>query len=375
VPIDLAWKNVLVSRRRTLLAILGIGFSVLLMFMQIGFLRGVQYNVTILYGSFAGELVIASSKYISLQNTAAFDRVRLAQARQVAGVAEVAAWDLATLEWKDKATKVKRGCIVIAAPGDPDFVENAGIRAGWLTLRRAGTVLVDKLSDPAFGPVQPGTIAEINGQDVTVAGNYHMGLGLYAKGAVVTSAATFAGLTGRDPREVAFGLVRLLPGADRAAVAEAIRRALPPDVLVLEQDRMMRAEQESYFNSKPVGVIFRVGALVSFIVGMVIFYQILSTETINHLREYATLKALGFGDLQVYLVGIRQALLYAAASYAGSALLSAALFRLISQRARMELRLDLTLAAVVLAFTLFMCGVAAALALRRVRTADPAELF
>jgi putative ABC transport system permease protein len=146
-------------------------------------------------------------------------------------------------------------------------------------------------------------------------------------------------------------------------------------VRVFEKDRMVRAERDAYFDSKPVGVIFRVGALVSFIVGMVIFYQILSTETVNHLREYATLKALGFGDLRVYLIGIRQALLYASASYAGSALLSIALFHLISQRARMELRLDLTLAAVVLAFTLFMAGVAAALALRRVRTADPAELF
>lgn len=375
MSIDLAWKNLLVNRRRTLLAVLGIGFSVLLMFMQLGFLRGVEYNVSLLHGSFAGELVIVSSRYVSLRNPPTFDRVRLAQAAGVPGVAAVASWDVAMLVWKDRATKVERGCMVIAAPAGADFVVNPGIRAGLAALGRARTVLADEFSDPAFGSFRPGTVAELAGQHVTVAGTYRMGLGFFAKGAAVTSAATFADLTRRDPRLVSFGLVRLAPGANPAAVAAALRGVLPADVTVLERAGLMRTERDAFFAAKPVGVIFRVGALVSFIVGMVIFYQILSTETVNRLREYATLKALGFGNLRVYLVGIRQALLYASASYAGSAVLAAGLFRLISGRARMELRLDLPLAGGVLAFTLFMCGLAAVLALRRVRTADPAELF
>ena len=375
MQIDLAWRNLLVNPRRTLLALFGIGFSVLLMFMQIGFLRSVRRNVTILYNSFAADLVITSAKYVSLQNTEPFDNTRLVQARLVPGVARVGALKIAFLEWKDKTTKVTRTCAVIAPPSDPGFTRDAGLVHGMAVLDRAKTVLVDELSDRAFGPIGPGTIAEIGGQNITVASNYRMGLGLYAKGAVVTSAGTFDWLTHSRLLGADFGLVQIAPGADRAAVGAALRRMLPADVLILDRDMMMRAEQDSYFDSKPVGIIFRVGALVSFLVGSVIFYQILSTDIANHLREYATLKALGFRTASIYLVGIRQALLYAGCSYLGSALLAVGLFQLISHRARMALRLDLTLALIVLTFTLVMCGTAAVLALRRVRKADPAELF
>ena len=37
--------------------------------------------------------------------------------------------------------------------------------------------------------------------------------------------------------------------------------------------------------------------------GMVIVYQILFTEVANHLREYGTLKAIGFSNLYLSKVG------------------------------------------------------------------------
>ena len=373
--IDLAMRNFLLNPRRTLLALLGIGFSLVLMFMQIGFLRGMRYNASILYDTFAGDFVIVSAKYLSQVNTEPFERTRLAQALLVPGVARVDSFDLALGTWKDKATKITRACALVALPRDPGLVRNPGIAAGMGALGRSRTVLVDVLSDRKLGPIAPGSVAELLGQNVTVAGNYRMGLGLYAKGAVVVSPETFALLTHASVAQVGFGLVQADPAADRDTVLAALRRALPDDVRVLDKRRLTTAEQDTYMNSKPIGIIFRVGALVSFIVGSVIFYQILSTEISNHLREYATLKSLGFKSSSIYLVGIRQALLYAVCSFLGSALVSAGLFRLISWRARMELWVDPGLAVIVLTFTLAMCAIAAVLALRRVRRADPAELF
>lgn len=373
--IDLAMRNFLLNPRRTTLALLGIGFSLVLMFMQIGFLRGMRRNAAILYDSFGGDFMIVSSKYASQVSTKPFERTRLSQALLVPGVVGVDSFDLELTPWKDKATKIIRECAVVALPRDPSFVRNRGIAAGMGALSRSRSVLVDVLSDRKFGATAPGGVAELLGQDVTVVGNFRMGMTLYAKGAVATSQETFALLTHARTETVDFGLVQVAPNADRAAVGEALRRALPLDVLVVEKGKFTAAEEDTYLNSKPVGIIFRVGALVSFIVGSVIFYQILSTEISNHLREYATMKALGFAGSSIYMVGIRQALLYALCSFVGSAIVSAGLFRIISWKARMDLGVDPGLGLTVLIFTLAMCAVAAVLALRRVRRADPAELF
>ena len=59
---------------------------------------------------------------------------------------------------------------------------------------------------------------------------------------------------------------------------------------------MPREEDLRYQQTRrPTGIIFGFGVLIGVLVGLVIVYQVLSTDVADHLREYATFKAMGYG--------------------------------------------------------------------------------
>ena len=373
--INLALKNLKANPRRTAVALLGVGFAVMLLFMQIGFLWSMRSGTTTFYDGFEADLVITSRDYINLRLTEPYDRIRLSQAAAVPGVARVGATSLGFTEWEDVDSGATLTCVVVGLPGDPALLSDPVLRGAYDELAASRTVLVDEFSSSLARGVAIGGTGKVAGRDVTVRGAYRMGLALYAKIAVATSAETFELLTRIPGRSVQFGLVQLAPGAEASEVAERLRAALPDDVLVFHRADLVEAEQTFYMEEKPVGIVFRAGTVIAFVVGSVIFFQILSTEIANKLREFATLRALGFRDSYVYRVGVQQALLYALCGYLPCALAMAGVFRFMTGAAKMELGMTLPLLGTVLGLTLLMCGISGWLALRRVRQADPADLF
>jgi putative ABC transport system permease protein len=373
--INLAWKNLKANPRRTAVALLGVGFAVMLLFMQIGFLWSMRAGTTTFYDAFEADLIITSSDYINLRLTEPFDRTRLAQAATVPGVARVGATNLGFTEWEDPATEQTLTCVVVGLPGDPALLTNPALREAFPALAAGRQVIVDNISSALARSITTGASAKIAGRDVSVAGEYRMGLALYAKVAVAASAETFELLTRIPGRSVQFGLVQLAPEADVTAIAAALRELLPDDVLIFRRSELIEAEQTFYMEEKPVGIVFRAGTLIAFVVGSVIFFQILSTEIANKLKEFATLRALGFRDSYVYRVGVQQAILYAICGYLPCALAMAGVFHVMTGAAKMDLGMTLPLLGTVLGLTLAMCGISGWLALRRVRQADPADLF
>jgi putative ABC transport system permease protein len=373
--INLAAKNLAANPKRTLVALLGVGFAVMLLFMQLGFHGSMKRGTTTLYAAFAADFVLVSKNYINLRLTDPFDSMRLVQARSVPGIARVGGVDLFFSEWKNKETEETRTAVIVSLPADPALLAHAQLRELAGAVERGRSVLLDTFSDSVATRVADGATGNVAGQDVTVAGRYQMGLALYAKVAVATAPETFQQLARTSSRQTRFGLVQLADGADPVSVREALRRRLPEDVIIIPREELIASEQDFYMEEKPVGLVFRVGVFVGFVVGSVIFFQILSTEIANKLKEFATLRALGFRDRYVYMVGVQQALLYALCGYVPCALLMSFLFAKMTAAAKMDLSMTVQLLGTVLALTLAMCGLSGWLALRRVRRADPADLF
>jgi putative ABC transport system permease protein len=373
--INLAWKNLLAAPKRTTVALLGVGFAVMLLFTQIGFLWSMRRGSTQLFDAIAGDLMIVSRDYVNLAITKPIDTLCFAQARAVPGVIGVVGSRLLFTEWKNKQTGLVQTCVVVELPSDPASLNDPALRAAWSKLGQSGDALVDDFSERDAGPFTFDAPAEVAGRNVTLRGHYRMGMALYANVALAVRPETFQQLARVDGRMVDYGFVRLAPGADREQVAAALRAVLPDDTIVHDKQELTRSEQDIYMKEKPVGIIFRTGAFVAFVVGCVVFYQVLSTEIANKLREFATLRALGFKDLYIYRVGVTQAVLFALFSYAPSVLLMNGIFSFLSRFAKTDMTMTPRLAVTVLALTIGMCGVSAYLALRRVRQADPADLF
>jgi putative ABC transport system permease protein len=158
-------------------------------------------------------------------------------------------------------------------------------------------------------------------------------------------------------------------------VRERLESSLERDVLVLTRAAFIEREFEYWGSTTPVGYVFGFGAIMGLIVGGVIVYQILFADVSEHLAEYATLKAMGYTNRRLSRVVLQEAGILAAMGFVPGLLVSVALYRVTAQATRLPLVMSPDRALVVFALTVGMCGVAALMALRKVRSADPAEVF
>jgi putative ABC transport system permease protein len=107
----------------------------------------------------------------------------------------------------------------------------------------------------------------------------------------------------------------------------------------------------------------------------VIVYQILYTDVSDHLAEYATLKAMGYTD--TYLLGVvfQEAILLAGLGYIPAFALAVLLYDLTANATLLPIAMTFNRAVLVLLLAVSMCFISGAIAVRRLRAADPADIF
>lgn len=372
----LAWLNTIQNRKRSATAVGGICFAVLLIFMQAGFLGAAKLNASLAYRKMKFDLMIVSRGYLMLTRSEAIDIYRILQARNVPGVAKVNGLLLDGARWTNQETGRTENCFVFGIVPGQSYFGDETLNAEGAKLQTRQTVLVDRLSRESFGSWAIGGTTVINGQTLSIEGDYALGMGLLADGSAIVSQDTFLRLFHRPRLErVEFGLVQIEPGADPAIVAAALRENLPDDVMILPRQVLIDREENYFVNVKPVGIMFKVGMLVAFIVGAVILYQILASEITNRMREFATLKAMGYTERYIYGIGIKQGLIFSFLGYFPSFVLSLGLYKVLRALSSFPVFMTWERALFVFALSLGMCAIAAFFALGKIKRADPADLF
>ena len=146
---------------------------------------------------------------------------------------------------------------------------------------------------------------------------------------------------------------------------------------MLTRQQLSDQEEGFWTNSTPVGFIFMLGLAVGFVVGVVICDQILSTEVADHLLEFATLKAIGYYDRYISSVVLQEGPLWLSllGFAAGLGPLGWPLYIILKDKTGLPMTITGGPTGLILVLTVAMCVVSGFLALRRVRTADPAEVF
>jgi putative ABC transport system permease protein len=380
--IPLAWLLLTRQPVRLAVALAGISFAGILMFMQLGFRDGLFDASVTVHRQFAADLVLISPRTMSSIGMAAFPRRRLVQAMadpDVRGITPVH-WNL--LLWRNPETRSTRSILTLGfEPGDPLFNDpQLAQQANLLTQK--GRVLFDEQSRPEFGPIaerfRAGEVVEteVAGSRVRVVGLVSMGPSFGADGNLLTSRETFLSLMPQTPPgSIELGLIRLAPEADPLVVAERLRRLLPPDVKVLTKQAFEEFEKTYWRTSTAIGFIFTLGAAMGFVVGCVIVYQILYSDVSDHLAEYATLMAMGYPLPRLLGVVAREGLLLAVLGYVPAYLTGLGLYALVRSGTRLPVFMDPQRTWLVFAMILVMCMASATLAMRRLADADPAEIF
>jgi putative ABC transport system permease protein len=401
----LAWKNLVYNKVRTAVALAGVGFAVILIFMQMGFLGAVRKTATQIYDALDFDLMLRSPAYLHLTEPRAFPRERAFQAASLAGVDKVRLFYLGLSEWQAPQPDdvlpsdydgQSRGIIAMGVdPLDPPFVR-AELRREAQKLTDSRFLLIDTKSKSDFGPKNGvrfgpediGVETALGGQRARIVGLVELGTGLAANGACIVNVDGFARACFWQPRgEVNFGLVKLQEGVDpnqaRRRVEAVVGKpdptgqvtSVPADCEVLTRDEVNRREEYRWVAQTPLGKIFKLGVWVAVLVGMAIVYQVLSTDIANMMSEYATLKAMGYVNSYLRGVVLQQSVLLALVGYVPSLAISWGLYVIIGAQSGMPMDMTWQIAAAVLALAVVMCVASGLFALRKLYNADPAELF
>jgi putative ABC transport system permease protein len=380
--IPLAW--LLLSRQpaRLAVALAGIAFAGILMFMQLGFRDGLFDASVTVHKLFDADLVLISPRTMSSIGMASFPRRRLVQVMAdpaVRGITPVN-WNL--LLWRNPQTRSTRSILVLGfEPADPLFTDpSIAVKAKGLSQK--GRVLFDQLSRPEFGPIaswyNQGKVVEteVAGKRVRVADLVSLGASFGADGNMLTSRETFLKLMpSTPPGSIELGLIRLAPGTDIQAASRRIKALLPDDVKILTKQGFEEFEKNYWRSSTAIGFIFTLGSAMGFVVGCVIVYQILYSDVSDHLPEYATLMAMGYRLLGLLGVVAREALILAALGYLPAYISAQLLYGLVRSGTKLPVAMDPQRALLVFSLILVMCLGSAAVAMRRLGDADPAEIF
>jgi len=380
-PIPFAWLQLAHQRLRLLVAIAGVVFAVVLIFMQLGFEAALYISAVRLHEAFNADLVLQHPKYLNLTKSEPFSQRRLYQALALPEVANVTPVYVQVAPWKNPATGDIRGILVLGIDPGADALVHPGLSEQLPRMRRADTALFDLSSRPGYGMSAARlddnpTAVEIAHHRVGLAGTFQLGGTFAVAGNLITGRATFLRmLPQRREGLIDFGLIRLHPGADAEAVRAALAARLPKDVEVLTKAQFVAREQGYWRNNTPIGYIFGFGVMMGFFVGAVIVYQVLFVNVSDHLTDYATLKAMGFPDLSLFLIVIEQSLLLAVIGFLPGLLLCHWLYGVAAAATYLPMQMSLSTIFFVFCLTALMCCLSGLAALRKVRAADPAEVF
>jgi putative ABC transport system permease protein len=386
--VPLAWHNLMHDKRRFAVSLTGIAFAVLLMFVELGFWNAMLDSAVELLQQCKGDLAIVSKSTYTLAIRETFSTQRLAQAHSVPGIKAAFPLYFETTNslWRDTENrdydKPRMHPIRVIAfnPADDAF-KNSEIETQRHLLRRPNAVLLDRRSKEDYGLRVAPMERELSQKKIQVVGTFAMGADFTTDGNLVMSADSFAHFfpnplaPGGTLRLAHLGLIQLEAGADPQEVKEILRAQLPDDVQVLTMDEFIQEERRFWQNATPVGFVFTFGLVIGVIVGMVICSQVLQADVTAHLKEYATLKAMGYTGKYLTWVVLQEGLLLGVLGFLPSFLICWILYAELA--ALTDLPLYLTPLRVLLVFglTCFMCAAAAVLAVRKVLQSDPAEVF
>jgi putative ABC transport system permease protein len=368
---------------RLLAALAGVAFANVLVFVQLGLAGSMAESVAIPYRLFQPDLLIVSpADSETLTDASTLPRQRLFQALvhpDVTGGTPIYMGRSTWISGHDASSSIQ--FIGLAPDAGPFF--HAALAAPLVSLSLSDTALVDTLtrfvdmrSFAAAHPEAPVPF-EMQNRQLGAVGTVSIGGGFGGDGVFLVSDQTFFHLfPQRSSATPSHILLALAPDADPGRVAAELAQLFPLDtVRIRPVAAAMEHEIRYQMTERPTGLIFAFGVVIGMIVGIVIAYQVLSADVADHLREYATFKAMGFR--QGFFVGVilEEAIILAAIGFWPGLAFSQLFYVTLAYLTNIPIFMTPERAVAVFTGTILACALSGILAMRKLAAAEPADLF
>lgn len=377
----IGWLQLTHSKTRLIAAVGGVTFANILVLVQLGIMGSFNDSVRMSYGAIKSDLLISAHDTNTFLDGSNLPRQWSFRALSVPGVAAATSVYLGSAPWTQPDGSSIVFQVIGIDPTRPEFI-GAGLpeTSGLLV---ADTAFVDRVTrglNPKLitnlSADKPLTIEVIN-QQLKIIDTVSIGLGFAGDGYLVISDQSFMRLfPNRSLGAPDHILLSLDQNADPQSVITALKKLLPEETLRIRTlDEAISDDIKYQTTKRPTGLIFGFGVGIGIIVGIVIVYQVLSTDVADHMAEYATFKAMGYS--QKFLLGIvfEEAIFLAVAGFIPGILISTGIYSVLAKATNLPIEMSVSRALMVLIGTILSCMISGAIATRRLASADPAELF
>lgn len=383
--LPLAWLQLKRQPVRYLVAVTGIGFAALLMYMQIGFQSGLLTSATTFYQALDADLFLISPGTLNSGSFQQFPQSLLYQAPGIDGVQQAIPAYIANVSVQ-KLDGIKPTNLRIIGFNPSNQIFNLKeVSAQLDKIKTPGFALFDTLGNKNTGPIAAAvkkngyqylTLSDLSRQ-FRVAGLFRLGSTFAADSNIITSDTTAVELAFRQINlgEISLGLIRLEKGRSLETIQKELQYLYGEELQVRTKKELIDQEQNYWNTASSFGVIFGFGTFMGLLVGGVVVYQVLYTDVSDHLKEYATLKAMGFSNMYILIIVIQEAFLLGISAFIPATLLSAAMYSFLTSAAGIRISMTSDKTILVGSLTMGVCAASAAIAIRKLRDADPASVF
>jgi putative ABC transport system permease protein len=378
----LGWLQLKRHKGRFIVALAGIAVSDIIMFMQLGFQSALFDSNTRLNREIIADVVLISTQAKSMQNISTFSRRRLFEAGDVPGVKAAEPMYVGMVSWRNTTTRKKVQVQAIGFNPNVPAINIPQANAQLDKIQLPDSFLFDRKARGDYSDLYAQVAAgkdvstEIGKRTVTVNGLFNFGASFAADGIILSSEDNYLRLFPQQKASnVNVGLIYLEPGYSPTQVATALKSHLQNDVKVLTRAEFAKFEEDVLKTESPIAFIFGFGVSMGFFIGVIIVYQILSTDVNSHLKEYATFKAMGYSNNYLLGVVFEEAMIIALIGFIPSGAISLGLYQLAANATNLPVFMTLSRAIFVFVLTLAMCMISGLIATKRLQSADPADMF
>ncbi|MTJ19518.1 MULTISPECIES: ABC transporter permease DevC [unclassified Dolichospermum] len=386
--IPLPWLQLIKQKVRFFVALAGIAFISVLMFMQIGFQDALYSSATQVHKHLRGDLFLISSQYKSLTSTQSFPRSRLYQILGFNGIESVEPLYVQFAKLKNPINGRKYPIYILGFDPVKSIFTLPEVDQDFQLLKIPDQVFFDRAARPEFGPIaeyfqknQPigmeifsylGTI----GYKVKVSGLFTLGPSFGVDGNLIVSSSTFFKIFPEHrSNQIDIGLIHLKPNVNPQTILTTLSNSLPKDVTVMTRQEFIDFEKSYWTLRTPIGFVFNLMVMMGFVVGVIVVYQILYSNISTHFVQFATLKAMGFRNKYLLNVVFQQAIILAVLGFIPGFAISLGLYDIAKDATKLPIVMDLSKGSLVFTSVIIMCLTSGFFSTNKLRKVDPAEIF
>lgn len=369
-----ALRILLYDKIRSFITLIGVIFAVSLIFAQLGIYFGLMETSSVIIDHTPGDIWITSKNSKNFDFSQPFPEYIYYHVISNEGV-----------QWAEKL--IIGWGIIKQKEGGTEQVEivgynpDTGIGGPWemkigdaRAVKNGNFAIVDKSAMRRLRKIEVGEYRDVLWRRLQIVG-ISEGVKSFTTAPIIFTSYHIAQnlVNWIGPDNTSFIIAKALPGYSINQVIQNLKNRLN-GVDVYSKDAFSRKTRLYWTIETGVGYAFLITIIISFLVGILIVGQTIYNSTVEHIKEFGTLKALGAENLDVYKIIFAQAFIIALLGYLISmiiTLFSVKLYEAID----MVMVVNWWTNLLVFFLTFLMCFSSAYISIRKIRRIDPAILF